>query len=666
MRIVRMLTILVLLLCSVMFVEASDDIETQLVEIQVLSEERLIYDPGRSEEFVIVGRISLADEADYSLDDLEVRLVSPVSSGDSVPVDEAGYFSFELDDYYLRSTTYGLNREYVVEVVAESTTVVGRATVLQVVLLNDFSLIPPEVSIGESITISGSLLDADGDTYPQADVQIVHASGHTLSAWKDSILPDGHYRIEKIKPYLAGQYYLKVTVYGHSLYEAYPAFYVLPGQLNIASSLEQLALGREADNLILTVDNPLSKYQKYRWIIVGDGFELPARLISQVRPDLSAKNQNTYTKAVIEQYSYTLDLSGLKPVAGSTLTITAAADWVYSDSQQDIFNYQGSLDIPLTPPKHNLEIWGVPATARANSLVYFEPTIAIWAPGEERFLKHGDVEIHMQGAGINQRFLLGENISFVPRQPGTVTLQFHVWDEDGHYQGIVEKEIEVIGGQADGAAAEEMTIEVRPDCIVTTGDSVRLDISVTGPVPILRVSLNGELLMHAHETRVTISGLKVELETGVNRLTVTAVDEAFSIKSYTIEVTRQDPKSLHFVPGSTKVTADGKRHVVMPPAYLTPDGIPMVPLRAVAEYFGCTVGYNSSENYAWVKCRGRISSFTPGQAVAKIAGESHTLSCPPTVVSDIMYVPASALADAAGLAIRFADDFIELVEGETD
>ena len=88
----------------------------------------------------------------------------------------------------------------------------------------------------------------------------------------------------------------------------------------------------------------------------------------------------------------------------------------------------------------------------------------------------------------------------------------------------------------------------------------------------------------------------------------------------------------------------------MPPAQQA-NGVTLLPLRYIAEWFGATVRYQAAAGAIRLEVRGRTVQFTPGQSTAYLDGHPVTLFTPALVRDDLTYVPVRFLAEALGAQV---------------
>lgn len=88
----------------------------------------------------------------------------------------------------------------------------------------------------------------------------------------------------------------------------------------------------------------------------------------------------------------------------------------------------------------------------------------------------------------------------------------------------------------------------------------------------------------------------------------------------------------------------------MPPAQEV-DGVTLLPLRYIAEWFGATVHYQQTDGAIRIEVHEHVVQLTPGQSIGHIDGRAVSLLVPAQVREDRTYVPVRFLAEALGARV---------------
>ena len=85
------------------------------------------------------------------------------------------------------------------------------------------------------------------------------------------------------------------------------------------------------------------------------------------------------------------------------------------------------------------------------------------------------------------------------------------------------------------------------------------------------------------------------------------------------------------------------------PAYINSDNYTMLPLRAVSEAFGATVGWDDASRTVTLMMGQRIVSMTIGSKTMYINGTPVAMNTAPEIVSERTFLPVRDLCNALGI-----------------
>ena len=112
------------------------------------------------------------------------------------------------------------------------------------------------------------------------------------------------------------------------------------------------------------------------------------------------------------------------------------------------------------------------------------------------------------------------------------------------------------------------------------------------------------------------------------------------------------PAFADTTPAFTDVSVDGVRIETEFPAYEA-DGTVMLPLRAAAEALGCSVGWDD-DTWAITLTRGKdVIGFRVDTDKMTVGGEEKTMPKVTEMIGDLTYVPLRAMAEAFGCTVSY-------------
>ena len=101
--------------------------------------------------------------------------------------------------------------------------------------------------------------------------------------------------------------------------------------------------------------------------------------------------------------------------------------------------------------------------------------------------------------------------------------------------------------------------------------------------------------------------------------------------------------------GATTMAVGTETVTLDAPAYINSDNYTMLPLRAVSEAFGATVGWDDASRTVTLMMGQRIVSMTIGSKTMYINGTPVAMNTAPEIVSERTFLPVRDLCNALGI-----------------
>jgi hypothetical protein len=335
--------------------------------------------------------------------------------------------------------------------------------------------------------------------------------------------------------------------------------------------------------------------------ITVEGYGLKATANVRVEELKFAKIETKDTELVFENInpgksqSSVLTLTNTGNIADS-FTISANTDWILVSPKSDTINPGKSQDITIMLKSSAL---------KKNAILNGELTIKTSAPQPIIIL----VKVTVNSGVDCFEFSTVLDFQSVPR--GTVK--------------TMTKTITFIGDQKGTLKPNVPWITVKPDSF---SGVKQIDVSIT---VIASAMPAGE----SFEGEIAILGSDTCKDT---KISVTAKTE----KDIQVKLT---------INSKNAIINGNKTNLDVPPQ--TIKGNTMVPLRFIAEAFGCQVNWNASEKKITIN-RGSFEMFLwMDKTKALVNGQERTLKAPPTSVKGKTLVPLRFIAEAFGATVNF-------------
>ena len=102
--------------------------------------------------------------------------------------------------------------------------------------------------------------------------------------------------------------------------------------------------------------------------------------------------------------------------------------------------------------------------------------------------------------------------------------------------------------------------------------------------------------------------------------------------------------------GATTMAVGTETITLDTPAYINSENYTELPLRAVSEAFGATVGWDDASRTVTIMMGQRIISMTIGSKTMYINGTPVAMSTAPEITNERAFVPVRDLANALGIS----------------
>jgi outer membrane protein assembly factor BamB len=176
--------------------------------------------------------------------------------------------------------------------------------------------------------------------------------------------------------------------------------------------------------------------------------------------------------------------------------------------------------------------------------------------------------------------------------------------------------------------------------------------TITSDVPWLEFTPNTFNNQRSLEVKVTVAPSKLPAGESFEGQLIISGNQYCREKAVKVTVKTENSINMKLTLGSQKVLINGNQtNLTVPPQVIK--GNTMVPLRFIAEAFGCKVDWNGNERKITITRGSFTMLLWMDKTTGKINGSDKVLKAPPTSVKGTTLVPLRFIAEAFGATVNY-------------